>query len=1255
MPLIESIVTKLAIDVIKWLVNQNIKTFTDSEYNEYEKELIDVISSSITLFKQKYDVVTKSGKIHFCTSQIVLTELLKFRISQFPNINDLNKAIQSDKRVEPPTEDELKNFLEIFSENLNKSSKINVLNIENNYKEEIFNISAQLKTFSEAISNLKKEGPIELIEEWIKRLDEVTSNIEKFKPKTALDIIERLETSISTKGILVEDTLKGKIIYLKAICENEIQSRGIEKEAAEKFITAHNYCPLNFAFKINAGLGYLVLGETAKAVKLAKEIIEKEEFHPGAWAIKIFSKGPDFRHFLNKIPINVRNKLEFKAQVGYWIMTKKYINNITDLDALGLNLEITNENIPKLITYKNKWFWEIAVLYLINKIYELNPIIKSNGFDTYIIDDVNYKYLNDILNKIVNAVDGSEIENNYIWYKFQKLLGDFYINKDKNNIANLESTFNKIRNKQSTDIIQMGQVYNSFGTLEYTSKTIKLIEDFAETSNPTLCMFSSYNYLILNNITESIVWFKYFLALYSIIDEKVFYNIIEYLNFLQEQSPETVIDIKVIVKSKTFDPPALKDLYEILTNYSNLEINIDEACFENIKTQIDSNNENLRFYIALGYYLNHMPNETAAYLNNKIDKTKPSKELKLYCQSLFVGDGDKLELLSIIERWRKIYSLDYDLVRIELMIRELLNRWDIYLEIAEQALLIFPEDEYLIFTYFHALDNIGDFERIKNNLSFFHNRTFDSERIGIALFRIILNAGFSTEALKLLYNLASKKKNVQARSLYVSSSIYLPQDFFNDYPTVKIGTYVEYELDGKNVVIFIDNESSQTELGKALMNKTVDDTTIVGTKAFSGKQISVKIIKIMNQFTLLFREILKEAENPLSGHKLELIKIDSTDTDSINKSLIESLGEMGSMKKNFSENEFEKYYKRTSSFTEITSLIFDNNRFDAYFYLTSPLGKQFMAISPNLSNSQSINDESKFVLDFTSVCLFFQLSNKFALKFKHKFIISASIKKELSAVITKTKLNPEPKLSINITKEGVVPYLYQEGNKEVQLEFLGKLIEWLNEYCEIDFVEEKLNLMLKKHAQGQEINNIHHDLIDIQFLVDRPNYFILSNDLFYYTNLNLKLSNILSPEFYLSKYHSKYILECSKFMLKSNYVGITIHFDILKNEYINMIHGKENKYQLCLENLDYKWNPNLEHVNVISRFIKWICLSNDIDKGNINNAVFTLLISSLKTAPPNFILTLREELNKQLSEYIVLKLHVNLILLQAVQFIQKTK
>ena len=1254
MPVLQSLGIKLASDCIKWLTTQGINYLEKPDYNSYESELYKIIISTAEAYKQSYNTVTNSDKIHFCDSQVIILELLKFRLSKAPNPEFLKYAIQSDSRVEIPKEQEINQFLEIFSENIRKSTKLTELNIENNYKEEIFNISKQLNAVVAAITDLKKDGPSDLIEEWSKRLDEVTSNIEKFKPKTAFEILERLETRISEKGISVNNTLKGKIIYLKAVCLNELNLKENSKKSAELFINAYNHCPDNINFKANAGLAYFALGEFDKADKLANEILEKEEYNSSAWAIKCFVKGESSITFLSEVPNYVKEKVEFKAEVGYWLINKGIIKSISELDKLGFDLIISDENEPITITSKNKWYWITIINYLINKFYELHPPLSSSIFEPEIEGDINFRYVFKLLKKLDNAIQNSEIEDTYIWYKFQLLYMDYTLSQNKNLIPFIEQSYLKIKNKHLLEVIQISQVFNSIGNIEAIGKAISTIDDFGEEENEILCLFNSYNNLYVKNIEKSVASFKKYLALHDSIGEKNFYNLIQYINRLHKQSTDAVNEITAVINTKIFEP-SLKELFKILTSFSTESPNTDESILEKIKNEINSNSDYLRYYVGLALYLNGKFNDVVEYLKNKVNKSKASDELKLYSTSLFNGNGDKLELLSILENWRKNEPLDYGLVKIELRIREVQRKWDIFIEVVECALKEFSNDESLIYALFLGYDNLLDTEGIRNNLHLIENKDFADEGFAIAISNILLKFELYDQAIELLYKVAYLNKNIQARSSYMTSLLSYPQEIFKDFSSIAIDTYIEYDSDGKMDIFHLTNENINTELGKVLLNKTVGEKIMVGQTALSGKQVFVTIKRIMNKYAALFREILKDAENPVLGYKLEVIKFENIDADSIKSTMIENFGAIGSGQKELIEKEFEKYYKGAISFTEIANSVFSRKRFDAYFHLISQMGKRFMSISPSISNKKLLNNESKFVVDVTSICLFFELSKELGLVYKDKFVISASLKKELVNLITDTKINPESKLSLNITTEGVTPYFYKEGFKDGRLKFLEEILHWIDINCEIDHVDEKLNFVLNLESKYTSQDDFLYDYVDNRLIVDRSNYFLLTNDTFYYRHLSGNSINIISPQLYLEKFYSERMLECVSFMLKNNYVGIHIYFETLRDEFINMISGKENKFSLCLENLSYSWNPNPEHVKVIVLFLKWLYLSNSIITDRKNQTAHTLFLSSLRYAPPEFGLALREELSKEFSLLGNSLYQIQLILLNALKMINSTR
>jgi len=410
----------------------------------------------------------------------------------------------------------------------------------------------------------------------------------------------------------------------------------------------------------------------------------------------------------------------------------------------------------------------------------------------------------------------------------------------------------------------------------------------------------------------------------------------------------------------------------------------------------------------------------------------------------------------------------------------------------------------------------------------------------------------------------------------------------------------------------------------------------------------------MNKYAALLKEILKEAENPLLGHPIEMIKLDTTDFQGMNKSLIEILGPMGSMREQEQELAFNNYYNGNSSFGDLTTKIFDKNGFDAYFYLTSPNGKKFLAISPSISNNLILNSESKYVLDITSICLFFQLSKELKLRYRHKFIISPSLKKAIINVISNTKYNPETKLSLKITTGGVTPIFYQEGFKENRLKYLEEILEWVENNCVTEQVDEKINLILNLKSNPNVNDDYLFGYIDNRLLIDRSNHYLFTNDMFYFTHLKAGPDRVSSPMLYFEKYHSEKIIECTSYLLKNNYIGVSIYFEILQDEFINMLSGKEHKFTMCLENFNYGWNPNPKHAKVIAHFIKWLYLSNSFITERKNQTAHTLFLSALRNAPASFGLALREELTYEFALLPNLFPLVQASLINALKMIKKT-
>lgn len=156
MPLIETIASLAAKTIVGKLINWGYDEVTESDCSKYEQELYQVILNTVNEFQKMYPI-DETEKIPFYSSQLLFDEFLKFRFTKQIDIDQIQDAFLKDKKIIPPTKEEISCFFELFDSNIRANKKIDKLNIEDNYKEEIFNISNQITELKSIVSEFKEE------------------------------------------------------------------------------------------------------------------------------------------------------------------------------------------------------------------------------------------------------------------------------------------------------------------------------------------------------------------------------------------------------------------------------------------------------------------------------------------------------------------------------------------------------------------------------------------------------------------------------------------------------------------------------------------------------------------------------------------------------------------------------------------------------------------------------------------------------------------------------------------------------------------------------------------------------------------------------------------------------------------------------------------------------------------------------------------------------------------------------------------
>lgn len=133
-------------------------------------------------------------------------------------------------------------------------------------------------------------------------VDHARDLLESFKPKEALDYLEKLEKRIWNGA---DNILKFRIVTNKAA---SLSSLGREKEAGINFIQALQFNPDDEKALCNRALGHLLLKQIPDAKEFAQKVIKKNPASVHAYGILIhcFSETESLEEIIQKIPSEVR-------------------------------------------------------------------------------------------------------------------------------------------------------------------------------------------------------------------------------------------------------------------------------------------------------------------------------------------------------------------------------------------------------------------------------------------------------------------------------------------------------------------------------------------------------------------------------------------------------------------------------------------------------------------------------------------------------------------------------------------------------------------------------------------------------------------------------------------------------------------------------------------------------------------------------------------------------------------------------------
>jgi len=784
---IETIAVKTATSILSKLTTWGLKELFKSDLTNYEKELSKIIQDSIEEYKDLYPI-EETDKIPFYTSLVLTDEFFKFRFTSKLDEDIVLKAIREDERIILPSKDQLLKFFEIFNKKIEVSDKLRELNIESNYKEEIFKISNVLREVKELLLSSFNELKIQLnslaittslTEEWSKQLDEILDNLKRFKPFTAQERLKNLEKRMIDAGLETYKKIFARLYYLQAKCLEQMEGMDQLDDEASLLVKAYRFNKENEEFKGYAALGYFFLGDEETASELGEELLLEDRFNITGWIIKCFLKGDNFKDALETVPKIVKADRFFKIQLFHWLFHNKYIQKIKEFEDLDLGFEINIAEKPT-INYLNRHYSLLKAQYLLSKYYERQKLFNSSLYLPDAKEDNEFVYANRILEEVLQAIKGSEIEKNHNYYAFQYYCSSVILDEDTKHVFKMEEVFNQLEFKSIDTVIRMAQAYNNLNEDNATKKAIKILEEITaesnEQTNEVILIFKLINCSIIKDQIKVEEYFTKYIDFYSSINRNSVLNIISFLRKGQMVFTQPMLEkLQESIRSKSFVSDFLRQVIQIAVYVSfGLGFDSDENFYQFLKTteaNTDSGDKELFIHVAFGFAQIGKWNEALNFLKGKFNFDEASEPYKLYCKILYKVDGHKPELFEHLEKWRKNFQVDYELLEMELYFSELQKNWKKVVEIAKVGVKVFPRSEKFICYLFVGMYEKIDIQGIRDYSKLAEGIDFKEENYGLNITMTLLKAGLKEQALELIYKQASNIRNIKTRQSYVTLSM----------------------------------------------------------------------------------------------------------------------------------------------------------------------------------------------------------------------------------------------------------------------------------------------------------------------------------------------------------------------------------------------------------------------------------------------------------------------------------------------------
>lgn len=1036
-----------------------------------------------------------------------------------------------------------------------------------------------------------------------------------FRPQEAFILVESVRQNVEDSSLKSEDrdTLLAKACYLKALIESDL---GTEGNTNALFIEAYNLHKEKKEYQERAAVAYLQKDNKEKAYEIAEGILTEDEENIRGWVTmsKLRSDLP--------IPAQVKASPIFK--VGQIAKLAKNDNRVSIEELVPIfSDELKKQSMPDVLDRTNIYYWNYVAQTAMHHAFQREGrfihLQKPDEFE----DDILLKYAFELFKSICDRVHGTEFQEQEIFRvaRFDYCICHYYLVNDP------------IKEKQLADDIFRffigEQTHTEASFIKWREPVIDLISErlcevliiclqqqksqlviSALTKVPSygraeIQMLLGKAYSMLNQTTEAIEAYKQYL---NSVDEKIdqltaatFLDVIQYLMIAGQSSD---IIVSWVVGEKIFTDSYIKPLLEAFCQSNNFnKRDIVKEAADKVKPYWNELEPGLKKALT-AIYSDLKEYNTAKELFRELigEGDKETDSLKMYLLTLYNEHVEFEELASRLAYWREHFSPDFILTSCEATLYRKLNKYTELAKVSLYGMLHFPDSPAFWVDRIRSLHRL---RYVEDLLPLLDDRIL-TLKLPAALRMSIAHIYLTHDRLDLgqeaCYQAVKEEwANPNIKMAYFSLSAQYKAIAEKELPeTVEEGMVVRLRIDGKHQLLEMTPQNLlHNSVAKRVMGLHVNDFFQLNEK-ISDKPLTYIVDQILDKYQGLFALIENEVKTKLHGMPIQSVEIPSGEgSEGILNQMNEAFGTQETKRYLMNKESQRDFANHKIGFMELTQRVFGGSPLATWEYVTSDYAAGFPIIPlvahKKLQPSLEVNQETEFVLDFSSLLTLYHLSQKGVFNSIRKpFIVSQYIVDYIGFELEQSEHEQSSSMSLRFQGDRYTPYFHPDDLQERQIKFWTGLYEWIQCNCRTDYAWERLGWEWEKPEDSSKLLFSDEKMYESGFwdtllLANRSNRLLITDDLYLFIKLPGNFVAPATTEWYLrtmhlNQYQSVLWLE----LIRLNMRGLTLSGKQLYQTFSNskLATQAPSDYLKAIHSLSLRYNPNVNNLFEAVVFLK---------------------------------------------------------------------